>query len=72
MVGNDTEVLAQILISRKATSLGISLKLGKKGGIARIGGTPTSVTSTDIIRDEYDEELYYGFFLALSTKNCGP
>ena len=50
---------AQILISRKATSLGISLKLGKKGGIARIGGTPTSVTSTDIIRDEYDEELYY-------------
>ncbi len=49
----------QMLISKKAKDLEIPLKLGKKDGLARIGGTPTGVTSTDIIRGEYDEELYY-------------
>ena len=46
-------------LSTKAQILGIPLKHGKSGRISMIGATPTSVRSTDIIRDEFDEELYY-------------
>ena len=49
----------QMLIAKRAKSLDIPLRPAKKGGIAKIGATPTSIRSTEIIRDEYDEELYY-------------
>ena len=46
-------------LREKAQFLAIPLKQGKRGGISMVGLTPTRIRTTDIVRDELDEELYY-------------
>ncbi|MCY3647385.1 MAG: hypothetical protein OXH07_10460 [Chloroflexi bacterium] len=50
---------SQELITRQADSLNIGWTLARGGGLSRIGDTQANMGAKDIVRDEFDEELFY-------------